>query len=96
LPRTREQEGKKTREEKGIMGKTPVRLKEVSYSLSPMHHHAMRGLLKDFSYKSGKRIFDNWVSALFLLVPVYGSYWFFSYPSLPPDSEISSRFDRFL
>jgi len=64
------------REEKGIMGKTPVRLKEVSYSLSPMHHHAMRGLLKDFSYKSGKRIFDNWVSALFLLVPVYGSYWY--------------------
>ena len=56
------------------MGKMPVRLKEVSYSLSAYHHIVWRGLLKDFSYKTSKRINENWVSALTLLVPVIGSY----------------------
>jgi len=56
------------------MGKVPVRLKEVTYSLSPCHQYIWRGILHDFSYKTKKRFNDNWVSALWLLVPVFGSY----------------------
>ncbi|KAG0590124.1 hypothetical protein M758_1G072300 [Ceratodon purpureus] len=56
------------------MGKVPVRLKEVTYSLSANHQYVWRGILHDFSYKTKKRFNDNWVSALWLLVPVFGSY----------------------
>jgi hypothetical protein len=56
------------------MGKVPVRLKEVTYSLSCNHQYIWRGVLHDFSYKTKKRFNDNWVSALFLLIPVFGSY----------------------
>jgi len=56
------------------MGKVPVRLKEVTYSLSPCHQYIWRGIFHDFSYKTKKRFNDNWVSALWLLVPVFGSY----------------------
>ncbi len=64
-----------------IMGKVPVRLREVAYSLSPNHQYIMRGLFKDWGYKLSKKFHENWVSALTLVTPVAGTYWFVT--SLP-------------
>ncbi|BBN04419.1 hypothetical protein MPTK1_3g04420 [Marchantia polymorpha subsp. ruderalis] len=52
------------------------KLKEVTYSLGPDSWEVMRGLWKGAGYKTHKRIHENWVSALTLLVPVIGSYWY--------------------
>lgn len=57
------------------MGKVPVRLKEVTYALSPYHQHVMTGLVKDVPHKLSKKINENWVSALTLLTPILGTYW---------------------
>lgn len=57
------------------MGKVPVRLKEVVYTLSPYHQHVLSGLIKDLPYKLGHKFHENWVSALTLVIPVMGTYW---------------------
>jgi hypothetical protein len=36
----------------------------------------MRGLFKDWGYKLSKKFHENWVSALTLVTPVAGTYWF--------------------
>ncbi len=64
-----------------IMGKVPVRLRDVTYTLSPNHQYIMRGLFKDWGYKLSKKFHENWVSALTLVTPVAGTYWFVT--SLP-------------
>lgn len=60
------------------MGKMPVRLKAVTYTLSPYHQHVFSGLYKDLPYKLGKKFNENWVSALTLLTPIVGTYWLVS------------------
>ncbi|GBG67916.1 hypothetical protein CBR_g1035 [Chara braunii] len=58
------------------MGKMPVRLKEVVYTLSPFEQKIMSGLWKDAGYKLQKKVTDNWVNAIFLLGPVLGTTWY--------------------
>ncbi|KAH8940067.1 hypothetical protein BDL97_11G107900 [Sphagnum fallax] len=53
-----------------------VRLREVAYTLSPMHQNVMNGLWKDAAIKLRKRVADNWTSALTLVVPVASTYWY--------------------
>jgi hypothetical protein len=55
------------------MGKTAVRLFEVSYALSPYQQNVLPGLFKDMPYKIAKKISGNVLSAAFLLVPVIGT-----------------------
>ncbi|CAK9861167.1 unnamed protein product [Sphagnum jensenii] len=50
-----------------------VRLREVAYTLSPMHQNVVNGLWKDAAVK---RVADNWSSALTLVVPVASTYWY--------------------
>lgn len=50
------------------------RLKEVVYTLSNHNQNIMTGLWKDAGYKLTKRVKENWVDNLFLLVPVIGTY----------------------
>jgi hypothetical protein len=57
-----------------VMGKVPVRLKEVVYTLSPYHQNVMAGLWKDVPYKLSKKFHENWVSAFTLVVPIVGTY----------------------
>jgi hypothetical protein len=52
-----------------------VRLREVAYTLSPMHQNVMDGLWKDAAVKLRKRVADNWTSALTLVVRVASTYW---------------------
>lgn len=52
----------------------PARLKEVVYTLSNHHQNVMSGLWKDLPYKIEKKIRENWVDSLFLLIPVIGTY----------------------
>ena len=56
------------------MGKAPVRLKEVVYTLSPFEQSIMPGLFKDFPQYVSKKVSENWFSSLFLTVPVFGTY----------------------
>ncbi|XP_024371295.1 cytochrome b-c1 complex subunit 8-2, mitochondrial [Physcomitrium patens] len=58
------------------MGKVPVRLKEVAYTISPYHQHVMTGLWKDIPYKLSKKFHENWVSAFTLVVPIVGTYMY--------------------
>ncbi|XP_010246044.1 PREDICTED: cytochrome b-c1 complex subunit 8-like [Nelumbo nucifera] len=56
------------------MGKTPVRMKAVVYSLSPFQQKVMPGLWKDLPDKIHKKISENWISAVLLLTPLVGTY----------------------
>eukprot|EP00898_Chlorokybus_atmophyticus_P008044 jgi/Chlat1/8240/Chrsp77S00621 len=63
------------------MGKYPVRLKEASmlaviYALSPNELNVMSGLWKDLDKKLAKKIKENWVDNLFLVVPIVGTVWY--------------------
>lgn len=44
------------------------------YTLGPHHQNVMSGLWKDLPYKLEKKVRENWVDALCLLVPVIGTY----------------------
>ncbi|WOL16066.1 cytochrome b-c1 complex subunit 8 [Canna indica] len=61
------------------MGKTPVRMKAVIYSLSPFQQKLMPGLWKDLSGKIHHKVFDNWFSATLLLAPLVGTYSYVQY-----------------
>ncbi|KAL0909825.1 hypothetical protein M5K25_020725 [Dendrobium thyrsiflorum] len=56
------------------MGKTPVRMKAVVYSLSPFQQKVMPGLWKDLTTKIHHKVSDNWLSATLLLGPLIGTY----------------------
>ncbi|XP_028554376.1 cytochrome b-c1 complex subunit 8 isoform X1 [Dendrobium catenatum] len=63
------------------MGKTPVRMKAVVYSLSPFQQKVMPGLWKDLTTKIHHKVSDNWLSATLLLGPLIGTYCgSFGYP----------------
>ena len=61
------------------MGKQPVKLKSVVYSLSPFQQKIMTGLWKDLPEKIHHKVSENWISTILLLAPVIGTY---SYASL--------------
>ncbi|XP_020583779.1 cytochrome b-c1 complex subunit 8-like [Phalaenopsis equestris] len=56
------------------MGKTPVRMKAVVYSLSPFQQKIMPGLWKDLPNKIHHKISDNWLNTVLLLGPLIGTY----------------------
>lgn len=56
------------------MGKTPVRMKAVVYSLSPFQQKVMSGLWKDLPHKIHQKVSENWISAALLLTPIIGTY----------------------
>ncbi|XP_043706756.1 cytochrome b-c1 complex subunit 8-1, mitochondrial-like [Telopea speciosissima] len=58
------------------MGKTPVRMKVVMYSLSPFQQKVMPGLWKDFTGKIQQKVSENWISACLLVTPVVGTYMY--------------------
>jgi hypothetical protein len=57
------------------MGKTPVRLKEVVYMLSPHEQKVMTGLFRDMPGKVHKKISENWLDILTFVGPVVGTVW---------------------
>jgi Cytochrome b-c1 complex subunit 8 len=56
------------------MGKQPVKLKAVVYSLSPFQQKVMPGLWKDITTKIHHKVTENWLSATLLLAPIIGTY----------------------
>ncbi|KAG6418046.1 hypothetical protein SASPL_120244 [Salvia splendens] len=61
------------------MGKIPVRMKSVTYALSPFQQKVMPGLWKDLSGKISHKISENWISTTLLLGPLVGTYSTASY-----------------
>ncbi|KAH7288367.1 hypothetical protein KP509_31G023800 [Ceratopteris richardii] len=58
------------------MGKVPVRLKEVVYTLSPNHLNVMSGLWKDIPGKMREKFQSSWQNALYLITPGVAVYWY--------------------
>ncbi|KAK1288599.1 hypothetical protein QJS10_CPB19g00469 [Acorus calamus] len=56
------------------MGKNPVRMKAVVYTLSPFQQKVMSGLWKDIPGKIHQKVSENWISATLLLGPLVGTY----------------------
>ncbi|KAF9594552.1 hypothetical protein IFM89_033522 [Coptis chinensis] len=56
------------------MGKTPIQMKAVVYSLSPFQQKVMPGLWRDLPHKLGKKFSENWINATLLVAPVVGVY----------------------
>ncbi|MFS7997647.1 putative cytochrome b-c1 complex subunit 8 [Helianthus anomalus] len=54
------------------MGKIPVKMKAVTYALSPFQQKVMTGLWNDFTHKVTHKVTENWISALLLVGPVVG------------------------
>lgn len=59
------------------MGKVPVKLREVVYTLSPFQMTIMDGLWKDLPQKVHRKISENWVDVgIFGFLPVYVTMWY--------------------
>ncbi|CAI5486760.1 unnamed protein product [Closterium sp. Naga37s-1] len=58
------------------MGRVPVRLKEVTYALSPFEQKIMPGLWKDMGKEWVKKIKNNWLDAATCVGPIAGTYWY--------------------
>ncbi|KAF5181219.1 Cytochrome b-c1 complex subunit [Thalictrum thalictroides] len=56
------------------MGKVPVRMKAVVYSLSPFQQKVMPGLWKNLPDKLTHKVSENWISTTLLLAPLVGVY----------------------
>ncbi|KAI3781700.1 hypothetical protein L2E82_11722 [Cichorium intybus] len=56
------------------MGKIPVKVKAVTYALSPFQQKVMPGLWKDFTHKITHKVTENWLNAVLLVGPVVGVY----------------------
>ncbi|KAL6294500.1 hypothetical protein ACE6H2_002642 [Prunus campanulata] len=56
------------------MGKHPVQMRAVVYSLSPFQQKVMPGLWKDFTGKIHHKVSENWLSATLLLAPLVATY----------------------
>ncbi|XP_057970196.1 cytochrome b-c1 complex subunit 8-like [Malania oleifera] len=56
------------------MGKIPVKVKAVVYTLSPFQQKVMAGLWKDLPNKVTHKVTDNWINATLLLGPLVGTY----------------------
>eukprot|EP00891_Asterochloris_glomerata_P009462 jgi/Astpho2/9462/gw1.00145.147.1_t len=54
------------------MGKVPVRLREVVYTLSPFETTVLNGLWKDLPQKAHRKISENWFDVgVFFVLPTY-------------------------
>jgi hypothetical protein len=54
------------------MGKVPVRLREVVYTLSPFQQTVMGGLFKDIPGRVSRKVSENWVDvSLFCVLPTW-------------------------
>lgn len=63
-------------EHTATMGRTPTRLREITYALSPMKTGVMHGLFKDWAQGMGKRVSENAVDAgLFCALPLAATVW---------------------
>ncbi|KAK9809128.1 hypothetical protein WJX72_009756 [[Myrmecia] bisecta] len=59
------------------MGKVPVRLKEVVYTLSPFEQTVFSGLIKHAPETLKRKITENWRDVTFYLaLPVVGTMWY--------------------
>ncbi|KAI8111662.1 hypothetical protein M9435_004161 [Picochlorum sp. BPE23] len=58
------------------MGKVPVRLKEVVYTLSPFEQSVMSGLWKDMPHKTAHYMSKAREIGLWFVLPLSGVYWF--------------------
>ncbi|KAK9796996.1 hypothetical protein WJX73_000069 [Symbiochloris irregularis] len=59
------------------MGRTPVRLKEVVYTLSPFEQTVLEGLWRDLPKKIHKKVSENWLDVgVFLVLPTYATIWY--------------------
>ena len=59
------------------MGRTPTRLREITYALSPMKTGVMHGLFKDWAKGMGKRVSDSAVDAgVFCALPLAATVWY--------------------
>ncbi|XP_008221841.1 PREDICTED: cytochrome b-c1 complex subunit 8-like [Prunus mume] len=56
------------------MGKHPVQMRAVVYSLSPFQQKVMPGLWRDFTGKIHHKVSENWLSATLLLAPLVATY----------------------
>ncbi|KAK9825174.1 hypothetical protein WJX81_002523 [Elliptochloris bilobata] len=64
-------------EEAPRMGKLPVRLKEVVYTVSPFEVSVLSGLWKDLPQKLHRKWSENWVDiGFFAILPVYATMWY--------------------
>ncbi|KAL4450083.1 hypothetical protein ABPG77_010752 [Micractinium sp. CCAP 211/92] len=58
------------------MGKAPIRLKEVVYTLSPFEQSVMGGLWKDLPHKAAHHAANLRDAVLFCVLPIVGiSYY---------------------
>ena len=56
------------------MGKVPVRLREVVYTLSPFQQTVMGGLFKDIPARLTRKVSENWFDVgVFFLVPTWAT-----------------------
>ena len=56
------------------MGKVPVRLREVVYTLSPFQQTVMGGLWKDAPAKLARKFSENWFDVgVFFLAPTWAT-----------------------
>lgn len=56
------------------MGKVPVRLREVVYTLSPFQQTIMSGLFKDIPARVGRKVSENWFDVgVFFIAPVWAT-----------------------
>ncbi|KAI7844209.1 hypothetical protein COHA_002343 [Chlorella ohadii] len=54
------------------MGKVPIRLKEVVYTLSPFQQSVMNGLWKDLPHKAAHHMHNLRDAVLFCVAPIVG------------------------
>ena len=57
------------------MGRVPIRLKEVTYTLSPFQQQILPGLWKDLGHEVAKKVKNNWLDVTFCVAPLAGIYW---------------------
>ena len=56
------------------MGKVPVRLREVVYTLSPFQQTVMGGLFKDIPARLTRKVSENWFDvSVFFLLPTWAT-----------------------
>ena len=57
------------------MGKVPIRLREVTYTLSPFEQKILPGLWKGLGYEVRKKLSNNLLDWMVAAVPVVGTVW---------------------
>lgn len=58
------------------MGKVPVRLKEVVYTLSPFQQSVMNGLWKDMGHKTAHYVSKAREIGIWFGIPLYSVMWY--------------------